>query len=62
MSLKQQAVAMEPSLTSVRTIISITSVSGDGQVWDESGVHMMLSASQAQQAEHIVLCKSCLYH
>lgn len=54
MFVKQQAVAMAPSLTSDHTIISITSVSGDGQVWDESDVFMVLSASRAYQAEQIL--------
>lgn len=51
MSLRQRAVAMAPSRTTVCAIISIALVYGDGQVWDESDVHMVLPASRAHCAQ-----------
>lgn len=42
----RMSVAMAPGFTTVHTSISAALVCVDGQVWDESDVHMALQASQ----------------
>lgn len=56
MSLKQQAVAMTTSIITVCAIISITILGVDGQVWDESDIHMVLPATPTHQTSENIIC------